>query len=219
VRGGALRGWSWAGLPGAAPDYEVALEANSLAARCAREGTVQSNTGTAASDEDVLSPRHHERAAVALPVHVEGRVVAVLYGDDDTDEARAVPSAWPEWLEVLARHAGRCLEAVTIRRLPELAAASAAAHAANGALAPDEAAAERCARLLVAEIKLYHESAVEDARRDGDILRRLRPYIERAQELYRERVPASIRSRTDYFNQELVRTLAGGDPARLGQAS
>ena len=50
-------------------------------------------------------------------------------------------------------------------------------------------------------------------------MRRLRPQIERARALYDERVPAEQRARTSYFQDELIRTLAGGDRALLGQAT
>ena len=53
--------------------------------------------------------------------------------DDDGELERAVPSAWPERIEVLARHAGRCLESLTV---------SAAAGPAAGQL-PAKAASSR----------------------------------------------------------------------------
>ena len=59
-----------------------------------------------------------DRMGLAVPVIVGGRVVAVVYADGvalDGHE-RAVPSGWPEVIEVLARHAGRCLEALTTQR-------------------------------------------------------------------------------------------------------
>jgi hypothetical protein len=80
----------------------------------------------------------------------------------------------------------------------------------------DEDAARRYARLLVSEIKLYHEGAVAEGRRNRNLLERLRPEIERAQRLYEERVPVQVRLKSDFFGQELVRTLASGDPTLLG---
>jgi hypothetical protein len=82
----------------------------------------------------------------------------------------------------------------------------------------DDDAARRYARLLVSEIKLYHESAVTAGRRDRNLLERLRNEIDRARRLYGERVPAAVLARTDYFDQELVRTLANGDASLLGPA-
>jgi hypothetical protein len=79
--------------------------------------------------------------------------------------------------------------------------------------------AQRYARLLLSEVKLYNESAVEEGRRDGNLLARLGPEIERARRLYEEKIPAVVRERVDWFDQELVRTLAGGDAALLGQVT
>jgi hypothetical protein len=49
-----------------------------------------------------------------------------------------------------------------------------------------------------------------------DLLHRLRAEIERSRRLYEERVPPSVTARASYFQQELIQTLAGGDPALLG---
>jgi hypothetical protein len=78
------------------------------------------------------------------------------------------------------------------------------------------AAARRTARLLVAEIRLFNEPAVDEARKQGHLLSRLAPEIATARQAYNDRVPAGVRSTTDYFHQELVRTLAGGDAKLLG---
>jgi hypothetical protein len=218
VRGDRLRGWRWTGFAGEAQQFDLALDQDALVANVARGGTAQTESGPRSASMP-LTPTHDDSAAVAVPVSLDGRVVAVIYGDDDGDGTRTVPSAWPELLQILARHAGRCAEAMTARRMPELLRASADVRTRQRAAQQADEAAQRCARLLVAEIKLYHEDAVEHARQQGEILRRLRPQIERAEKLYAERVPESIRAVTNYFDQELVRTLAGGDPALLGQGT
>jgi hypothetical protein len=78
------------------------------------------------------------------------------------------------------------------------------------------AAARRRARLLVADIRLFHEPAVNEGRRHRNLLSRLAPEIEKARRAYDEQVPQGVRSETDYFHQELIRTLAGGDATLLG---
>lgn len=60
---------------------------------------------------------------LAVPVIVGGRVVAVVYADSVSvdGQERPVPSSWPELIEVLARHAGRCLEGLTnLRTSPRI---------------------------------------------------------------------------------------------------
>ncbi len=76
--------------------------------------------------------------------------------------------------------------------------------------------ARRLARLLVSEIKLYNEEQVEEGRRNRDVYHRLKDDIDRSRQIYEERIHESVREATDYFQQELVRSLAGGDPRALG---
>ena len=56
--------------------------------------------------------------ALSVPVLVGGQVMAVVYGDD---AERRPAAGWRESLEVLARHAGHCLEALTAARAAQLA--------------------------------------------------------------------------------------------------
>ena len=78
--------------------------------------------------------------------------------------------------------------------------------------------AKRFARLVVSEIKLYNESKVAEGRRSKDLYERLKEDIERGRQMYNDRVSAQVRGSTDYFQDELVRILAGGDPGALGSA-
>jgi hypothetical protein len=76
--------------------------------------------------------------------------------------------------------------------------------------------AKRFARLVVSEIKLYNEAKVTEGRRTKDIYERLKEDIERGRQMYQDRVAPQVRDTTDYFQDELVRILAGGDAAALG---
>ncbi len=118
-------------------------------------------------------------------------------------------------LELLIRYASRCLEALTAfataRALTRRPEADAAPGPAAGADAEEDASARRYARLLVSEIKLYHEAAVIDGRRDRDLATRLGGEIAHARVMYEQRVPPQVRVRVDYFHDELVRTLCNGD--------
>ena len=78
--------------------------------------------------------------------------------------------------------------------------------------------AMRFARLLVSEIKLYNEAKVQQGRTNNGIYNLMRDDIERSRQLYKERVPEPIRSRTNYFNDELIRILADGDASAMGQS-
>jgi hypothetical protein len=60
--------------------------------------------------------RHEEaREAAAWPISVGGSVVAVLYADSPVADKPDEPY-WPAFLEVLAMHAGRVLEGITVRQ-------------------------------------------------------------------------------------------------------
>jgi hypothetical protein len=76
--------------------------------------------------------------------------------------------------------------------------------------------AKRFARLVVSEIKLYNENKVNEGRRNKDIYERLKEDIERGRQMYTDRVAGKIRESTNYFYDELVRILAGGDASALG---
>ena len=168
------------------------------------------------------------RVGLAVPISVGGRIVAILYADDAGDRTTVVPSTWPELAEILARHAGRCLETLTVSHASALAGhaqddrVSAAPQRPDDAMAladeqREEESARRYARLLISEIKLYSEPAVEQGRAERDLLTRLGPEIERARRLFEEKIPAAVRQRVECFDEEVVRTLAGGDAGLLGQ--
>jgi hypothetical protein len=76
--------------------------------------------------------------------------------------------------------------------------------------------ARRFARLLVSEIKLYNEQKVGDGRRTGDLYDRLKEDIDRSRQMYEKRVTPGVAAKFDYFYDELVSTLAEGDPSKLG---
>ncbi len=86
--------------------------------------------------------------------------------------------------------------------------------------ADDKAHAEarKTARLLVSEIKLYHEQELKEGREHANIYQRLQKEIDTGREMYTHRVPAAILTSRDYFHEELVRILGENDASRLGAA-
>jgi nickel-dependent lactate racemase len=77
--------------------------------------------------------------------------------------------------------------------------------------------ARRFARLLVSEIKLYNEQKVKEGREAGDLYERLREAVDRSREMYDKRVSPAVAAKFDYFNFEIVNTLAEGDETKLGK--
>jgi hypothetical protein len=225
VRDGALRGWKLVGFGdhlGEASHVTVPLDRPTVASRAVETG----EPATTRDGGEILplpfASLPDGRVGMALPLRVGGRTVAVLYADDLGATTPSVPNPWPEALEILTRHAGRSLELLTLSRACGSISESRSEPATvvmTGVTPEQEESARRYARLLVSEIKLYHEDAVNAGRRDANLLERLGPEILRARRLYEERVPAVVRGHADYFDGELVRTLANGDRRLLGQGT
>lgn len=78
--------------------------------------------------------------------------------------------------------------------------------------------ARRFARLLVSEIKLYNEQKVKEGRESNDLYDRLREAIDRSREMYDKRVQSPVAAKFDYFNYEIINSLAEGDETKLGTA-
>jgi hypothetical protein len=77
--------------------------------------------------------------------------------------------------------------------------------------------AQRLARLLVAEIKLYYASVTNGAApADSNIYDILKDPIEKSRQHYKQRMGATLTTMPDYFHGELVRSLCAGDASRLG---
>jgi GAF domain-containing protein len=121
-RGDVLAGWRSAGP--AAHDaldttaIQISLTDDGLVATAARSGQTQVGAGPAAG---AGRPAPLESPAVAVPLLVGGRVVAVLFAHEASGSGEhPLPSEWPEVIQVLARHAARCLEVMTVQRLPRL---------------------------------------------------------------------------------------------------
>src|SRR5437016_14241585 len=82
-------------------------------------------------------------------------------------------------------------------------------------MAPEEAdvhrKAQRFARLLVDEIKLYNQAKVAEGRKHKDVYDRLKDDIEKSRATYRKRYGNTAAASGDYFDNELVRSLAEDD--------
>ena len=76
--------------------------------------------------------------------------------------------------------------------------------------------AQRFARLLVDEIKLYNQAKVAEGRKHKDLYDRLKEDIEKSRATYRKRYGNTAAASADYFNQELVRSLAEDDSSLMG---
>lgn len=104
------------------------------------------------------------------------------------------------------------------------AIAMSAAAAASGAVSTIPAGADgevhrkaqRFARLLMDEIKLYNQAKVAEGRKHKDLYDRLKEDIEKSRTTYQKRYGNTPAASADYFSQELIRSLAEDDVSLLG---
>lgn len=215
VNGNELQAWKAEGFGASlTPGQRIPAREGMLGEALRRIQPVSSASGGGGGAAPAFASLPPDRAALAVPVIVGGQPVAVLYADDRSTTEPEAPAAWPEAIQILARHASACLAHLTAVRTTQVLR-GVPMHLET-ASSDDENGARRYARLLVSEIKLYNETAVQLGRQKRDLLNRLRPEIERARRLYEERIPPTVGGRAAYFQQELVQTLAEGDPALLG---
>ena len=92
------------------------------ASACARSpGSRSRPRPSPAPESSPSSPTVDEASGLAMPVTLGGETAAVIYGDDG---GAGGPAGWRETIEILARHASRCLEAQTAIRAAKLAPGS-----------------------------------------------------------------------------------------------
>ena len=105
------------------------------------------------------------------------------------------------------------------------ARASAAAAPATAAdpwagMSPEDAdvhrKAQRFARLLVDEIKLYNQAKVAEGRRHKDLYDRLKEDIDKSRGTFQKRYGNTAAASGDYFHNELLRSLAEDDVSIMG---
>ncbi|HEY8670733.1 MAG TPA: hypothetical protein VIL63_07835, partial [Terriglobales bacterium] len=169
------------------------LEVISQRKQAQKDGTPEAeiNSATAVTDPFAAhSPVHGKTEQAAEPAPVAAMSAAAAWG---------VPSPSPA-------------------AAPSLAPA--APHAASPAMTDADAdvhrKAQRFARLLIDEIKLYNQAKVTEGRKHKDLYDRLKEDIDKSRATYQKRYGTSAASNADYFAQELIRNVAEDDVSLLG---
>ncbi len=117
VKGDRLIGWRTSGFgdvdqdPRSIESSTADMGALAAAVNTGRPAVVGSGSVLAAPSFSQLPA---DRPGLAVPLLVASRTVAVLY--TDTGTAGSLSSAWTSPVEVLVRHAGRCLEGMAVSR-------------------------------------------------------------------------------------------------------
>lgn len=76
--------------------------------------------------------------------------------------------------------------------------------------------AQRFARLLIDEVKLYNQAKVAEGRKHKDLYDRLKEAIEKSRATYQKRYGNTVAASGNYFQHELVRSLAEDDATLMG---
>ena len=76
--------------------------------------------------------------------------------------------------------------------------------------------AQRFARLLMDEVKLYNQAKVSEGRKNKDLYDRLKEDIEKSRATYMKRYGGTAAASLDHFSNELIRSLAEDDVSLLG---
>ena len=76
--------------------------------------------------------------------------------------------------------------------------------------------AQRFARLLVDEIKLYNQAKVAEGRKNKDLYDRLKEAIEKSRGTYQKRYGHTVAASGNYFQHEIIRSLVEDDLSIMG---
>lgn len=194
------------------PDLRVALTKAPAFSNAVESG----DAVVAVASEGELSPaaarlfrRGAEERAQLFPVLARRKCVAVLCAQDALGSGAL--------LEAIAALAGLAYPAPAAGTGPLVTIGP--APAVPGWEAPDRerrSAAQRFARLRAAEMRVFRAAAVRSGRAAGDLYAALKEEIDSGREVYRRQFLADSPSLGDYFHEELVRILAGGQAGLLG---
>jgi hypothetical protein len=121
VRHERLTGWKLSGF-GARDAQPKAIDLSLTDQSVVGRAISQSRAVTIDGNDPATAPPSFADPAgdiegLAVPVSVGGRVVAVVYGDGPRPaDGAGESSGWTEAVEIMARHGGRCLEALTVQK-------------------------------------------------------------------------------------------------------
>ena len=167
---------------------------------------------------EIISEETTDPQTYFRPIELRGKSIAAVC---------AVPPFQADALDFLTTSLQHAIEVFGLKMrspAPKPAVTSQANTVPKTPSAPGEAPvdpkahadARRTARLLVSEIKLYHERELKEGREHADVYRRLQKEIDLGREAYKRRVPAAVLVAHDYFHEELIRILTENDPSRMG---
>ena len=153
-------------------------------------------------------PAMMERPPAPAPVQTVSSFSDPFAAHTPKHTAKAVPEPEP------------VAEVVEVASAASASAAAAPAADPFAGLSPEDAdthrKAQRFARLLVDEIKLYNQAKVNEGRRNKDLYDRLKEDIDKSRTTFQKRYGNTAAASGDYFSKEVIRSLAEDDASVLG---
>ncbi len=173
------------------------LEVASLRKQAAKEGAAETSAESAPAPVQAASSFSDPFAAHA-PKHV------VVPPVEAEQPALSVASA--ESTPVVSGTAAAAAPAPALDAFAQMSVEDAEVHRK----------AQRFARLLMDEVKLYNQAKVAEGRKNKDLYDRLKEDIEKSRSTYMKRYGNTAAATADYINTELIRSLAEDDVSLLG---
>ena len=210
------------------------LEVNALRKQIHKEGSVASVPAAAAA-EAAPAPGLNDPFAAQTPAHA---MAAAASGAAGTHEAPApasaaevtgtAPSAPVEMQSASVATPATQAASAPAGHVQSTSAAESSPGSSSPTASPDSTQplsvhdqeihekARRFARLLVDEIKLYNQAKVAKGRKNKDLSDCLKDEIDKSRTTYQQRYGNTVAASGNYFQHELVRSLAEGDASLMG---
>jgi hypothetical protein len=195
------------------------LEVNSLRKQAQKEpssSAAESHSATTPQASAQPAPAFNDPFASHAPAFSTGHAKAAAASASDVSTSFASVA-----VEVPAPSAVAEPQSVEVEIDPPFAdPVHAAQHEASPAMSPEDQdvhrKAQRFARLLVDEIKLYNQAKVAEGRKNKDLYDRLKETIEKSRGTYQKRYGNTVAASGNYFQHEIIRSLAEDDPSIMG---
>jgi hypothetical protein len=180
------------------------------------------------------APAFNDPFAAHTPAYASGhaKAAAAAAGESSVSagsDAVAAPSMASETTTAEAHSTATEVQSVVDEAEPALAEPLAVGHAETQVVSetPPPASispadqdvhrkAQRFARLLVDEIKLYNQAKVAEGRKNKDLYDRLKETIEKSRATYQKRYGSTVAVSGNYFQHEIIRSLAEDDLSIMG---
>jgi hypothetical protein len=168
------------------------------------------------AQKDVGDAASMDRVPIAAPVPAPVQTVSSFADPFASQPPKHIaPKAAPE-----PEPAAEVVEVASHAAAAGAASAPAAAADPFAGMSAEDAdthrKAQRFARLLVDEIKLYNQAKVAEGRRNKDLYDRLKEDIEKSRGTFQKRYGSTAAASGDYFQKEVLRSLAEDDTSVMG---